>query len=239
MTPRLPDRTPDITPTPSLATDDFVYAPPQSPYLTLLHYDQDIVVANKPSGLLSVPGKALAHQDSLYTRLARVWPDIRVVHRLDMATSGVIVFARHKAAQSHLSKQFQARSVNKTYIAEVYGQLPEPQGEVDLPLRCDWPRRPKQMVCHQQGKASLTHYEVADYCAQTHSSRVLLHPVTGRSHQLRVHMLALGCPILGDRLYGHEANQQAAARLQLHALRISLYHPSSQARIQFECAAPF
>lgn len=223
----------------SRATDDFVYEPPQTPWLELLYYDQDIVVANKPSGLLSVPGKARAHHDSLERRLARVWPEIRVVHRLDMATSGVMLFAMHKTAQSEISKQFQARSVKKSYLARVYGQLPSQQGQVSLPLRCDWPQRPKQMVCHEHGKASLTAYQVSHYCADSNTSLVQLFPVTGRSHQLRVHMEALGCPILGDRLYGSQTSRNAASRLQLHAQQITFNQPTSKEIVTFNCPAPF
>lgn len=226
-------------PVASKATDDFIYQPPQTPFLQLVYFDADIVVATKQSGLLSVPGKAAAHQDSLERRLARVWPHIRVVHRLDMATSGLIIFAQHKAAQSHLSKQFQARSVVKHYLAKVQNRLPAQCGEVDLPLRCDWPRRPKQMVCHAQGKAALTHYRELAYDAATNSSLVELFPVTGRSHQLRVHMDALGCPILGDRLYGDSASQSAAPRLQLHAEHLAFQHPSTDQPMTFTCRAPF
>lgn len=236
---RLPHEQVPPLPAPSRATDDFVYDPPQTPYLELVYYDSDIVIANKPSGLLSVPGKALAHQDSLERRLARVWPQIRVVHRLDMATSGLILFALHKPAQSALGKQFQARTVEKCYLAHVAGQLPAPQGEVNLPLRCDWPNRPKQMVCHEQGKASLTLYEVLHYEASGNYSRIRLYPQTGRSHQLRVHMDALGCPILGDRLYGTPDSQQAASRLLLHAHMLAFTHPITGAPLRFTLDAPF
>lgn len=223
----------------SRATSDFVYQPPQSPYLQLVYRDNDIVVANKPSGLLSVPGKAPAHQDSLERRLHRVWPQIRVVHRLDMATSGLILFALHKAAQSALSKQFQQRTVSKSYVAVVHGQLPQCSGEVNLPLRCDWPNRPKQMVCDEHGKASLTGYQLVHYDRQTNQSRVTLTPVTGRSHQLRVHMDALGCAILGDRLYGNADTQAAASRLLLHAAELQFKHPVSDQPMHFNLAADF
>lgn len=223
----------------SKATDDFVYQPPMTPYLTLLYVDNDIVVANKQSGLLSVPGKALAHQDSLERRLARVWPNIRVVHRLDMATSGIIVFAHHKEAQAELSKQFQARTVAKQYLAMVQGQPESATGQVELPLRCDWPRRPKQMVCHEHGKTALTRYQVVSVDAQRDCALIELFPVTGRSHQLRVHMEALGCPILGDRLYGDHRSQHAAPRLQLHAEHIAFAHPITRQPLAFHCPAPF
>lgn len=229
---RLPHEQAQPLPAPSRATDDFVYAPPQAPYLELVYYDNDIVIANKPSGLLSVPGKAPAHRDSLERRLARVWPQIRVVHRLDMATSGLILFALHKPAQSALSKQFQARTVEKCYLARVAGQLPAENGEINLPLRCDWPNRPKQMVCHT-GKASLTRYVVRQYDPRSNVSEVSLYPHTGRSHQLRVHMDAMGCPILGDRLYGTLHSQQAATRLQLHAQTLAFTHPLTAAPMSF------
>lgn len=226
-------------PTPSRATDDFIYNPPQKPYLQLAYYDDDIVVAIKPSGLLSVPGKALAHQDCLERRLSRVWPEIRVIHRLDMATSGLILFALNKPAQSCLSKQFQARSIDKSYRAKVAGKLPLQQGEIDLPLRCDWPNRPKQMVCYEQGKPSLTRYQQVTWDSASNTSEVLLYPVTGRSHQLRVHLDAMQCPILGDRLYGDKRSQQAAERLLLHAESLSFDHPTNGQRLDFIEPAPF
>ncbi len=220
-----------------MANPEFVYQPPHSPYLEFLYRDSDIAVVNKPSGLLSVPGKAPEHQDSLIKRVNRVLPTATVVHRLDMATSGVMVLALNKAAHRHLSRQFETRQTRKRYFARVWGQLTQDNGTVDLPLICDWPNRPKQKVDYEVGKPALTRYEVV-YSNQ-HESLVALYPITGRSHQLRVHMLALGHPILGDRLYGSEKSRQAAARLQLHASALQLCHPVSEQWYSFESPLPF
>lgn len=220
-----------------MANPDFHYAPPQHPYIDLLYSDDDIVVANKPSGLLSVPGKAPEHKDSLISRIQRVFPTATVVHRLDMATSGIMILALNKASHRHLSRQFETRQTRKRYFARVYGALTPASGSVDLPLICDWPNRPKQMVDHERGKAALTHYEVMSASAE--ESLVALYPVTGRSHQLRVHMLSLGHPILGDRLYAHEQALAAATRLQLHAECLCIRHPVSQDWLVFQATIPF
>ncbi|MDC8833079.1 RluA family pseudouridine synthase [Alteromonas gilva] len=219
------------------ANPDFIYAPPLTPYLQLLYYDDDIIVVNKPSGLLSVPGKAPAHKDSLISRLQRVFPHARIVHRLDMATSGVMVVAQHKDSHRLLSKQFELRQTAKRYYARVAGKLAKPSGSVDLPLICDWPNRPRQMVDAEHGKPALTHYEVVSQSEQ--ETLVALVPVTGRSHQLRVHMLALGHPILGDRLYGSDAVVGSAPRLQLHAESLQFNHPTSNKVMQFCAPLPF
>lgn len=216
---------------------DFVYAPPQSPWLEILYRDEHLLVLNKASGLLTVPGKAAHHKDSLERRVKTALPGARIVHRLDMATSGLILMALHKSAQGALGQQFEKRLVKKRYRARVQGHLPTPTGSVDLPLRCDWPNRPRQMVDHEHGKSALTHYEVVS--ADAGVSEVLLYPVTGRSHQLRVHMWQSGCPILGDRLYGTAASTQAAARLLLHAEALSFQHPVSGAPMDFEIPASF
>lgn len=212
------------------------YQPPLWPYLDILYQDEQLVVLNKPSGLLSVPGKAPEHFDSLQYRVQRVWPQATVVHRLDMATSGVIVMALTKAAQRELNRQFQQRLTAKRYIALVQGQPQANIGSIELPLICDWPNRPKQKVCFEYGKPSLTHFRVlqrySDY------SRLELEPVTGRSHQLRVHMQAIGHPILGDKFYAL-AKTLTAPRLQLHAAELMLWHPVSGARLQFAAVCPF
>ncbi|MFS1702516.1 bifunctional tRNA pseudouridine(32) synthase/23S rRNA pseudouridine(746) synthase RluA [Alteromonas sp. AMM-1] len=219
------------------ANPDFEYNPPVSPYLSLLYYDDDIIVANKPSGLLTVPGKALEHRDSLASRIQTVFPDARIVHRLDMATSGVIVIAQHKASHKHLSRQFETRHTAKRYYARVLGVPVQQCGEVNLPLICDWPNRPKQMVSHEHGKPALTHYQVVQQLAD--EALVELRPVTGRSHQLRVHMLALGHPILGDRLYSPPAGLAKANRLQLHAESLMLTHPTYNEPMCFSAPLPF
>ncbi|PYE33764.1 ribosomal large subunit pseudouridine synthase A [Idiomarina fontislapidosi] len=213
------------------------YQPPTRPYLKIIYRDDAVVVVDKPAGLLSVPGKAVEHRDSVYTRLARVFPDIRVVHRLDMATSGVMIFAIGKPAQSHLSRQFQQRTTKKTYLAKVWGRLPGASGCIDLPLSCDWPNRPKQHVDFFNGKASQTGYQVIDSGPQ--SSTVKLFPYTGRSHQLRVHMLALECPILGDKFYAHPVAFEAADRLLLHAFELKVISPLTEQPCVFTSPCPF
>lgn len=208
------------------------YQPPTKPYLKILFQDEDILVLEKPSGLLSVRGRAPQHFDSLQTRVQTVYPTASVVHRLDMATSGIMLMALSKDVNSNLSRQFQQRDVDKTYIARVYGTHIPDSGSVDLPLICDWPNRPKQKVDHEQGKPSLTHYHCLH--RDQYSALMELKPVTGRSHQLRVHMQAIGHPILGDRLYANEPALAASERLLLHAHSISFNHPTTGQRIAFE-----
>jgi len=220
----------------------FEYNPPQYPWLDIIYRDNDLLVVNKPAGLLTVPGKKPEHKDSLQARVVRVLPTARIVHRLDMATSGLLLVPLSKKIQGELGKQFEARTVNKRYIAVVQGKLNSAEGSVNLPLRCDWPNRPKQMVDHNEGKQALTHYKVVESPVVEHSNartRVELTPVTGRSHQLRVHMQQLGHPILGDRLYGTAESTAAAPRLLLHAEQIEFVHPGSGETLNFELPAPF
>ncbi|GGF85023.1 bifunctional tRNA pseudouridine(32) synthase/23S rRNA pseudouridine(746) synthase RluA [Alteromonas lipolytica] len=219
------------------ANPEFVYQPPLSPYLSLLYYDDDVIVINKPSGLLSVPGKAPEHRDSLIARLQRVFPQARIVHRLDMATSGVMVVAQHKDSHRQLSRQFELRQTAKRYYARVAGTPEKTAGSIDLPLICDWPNRPKQKVDFDAGKPALTHYQVVQQLPT--EALIALTPVTGRSHQLRVHMLALGHPILGDRLYGSPTVIASAPRLQLHAQSLCFTHPVSGDRLNFSAPLPF
>lgn len=213
-----------------------IYRPPTGP-LSVLFADEQLVVVNKPSGLLSVPGRAPEHQDSVVARLRQQHSYVEAVHRLDMDTSGVLVCALNKSAERHLKGQFQARQTHKGYQALIWGAPEALSGQVDLPLICDWPNRPRQKVCHQEGKAALTHYKVTEQ-ADTYS-RVEMTPVTGRSHQLRVHMQALGCPILGDRFYAHEQALAAAGRLMLHAHWLTLNHPVSGEKMRLEAPLPF
>ncbi len=205
-------------------------------HIAIHHADESLVVCDKPAGLLAVPGRGEAGRDCLFARLQALWPDLEVVHRLDMATSGLMVFARGKAAQRALSAAFAARRVDKRYVALVRGVLPADGAwhEIGLPLAADWPRRPRQMVDAQRGKPSLTRYRVLG--VEGTASRLELQPVTGRSHQLRVHLLAIGHPILGDALYG---TGEAAPRLLLHASALQLAHPASGAPLQWRSAAPF
>jgi tRNA pseudouridine32 synthase/23S rRNA pseudouridine746 synthase len=217
------------------------YFPPMEPYLDILYQDEDMVVFNKPSGLLSVPGKHKVHFDSLMLRAQRVWPNAGIVHRLDMMTSGIIVMSMHKNALRFFNKAFSDRVPQKFYIAKIAGKLTQEKGSVDLPLICDWPNRPKQMVCHDTGKPSLTHWQVLEY-GETDGAewtRVKLTPITGRSHQLRVHMKAIGHPIIGDRLYAPDDIVALSPRLLLHAQKLSIPHPKTEQWMDFEALPDF
>ncbi len=202
------------------------YHPPVEPWVETVFEDEHILAVNKPAGLLSVPGRLPEHYDSMWSRLVAQYPDIQVVHRLDMATSGLMLFAKHKQAESSLKKQFQYRLTHKVYYARVWGAPAEQEGIIDLPLICDWPNRPRQKVCFENGKSSQTHYQLVSREPKTSVVRLL--PITGRSHQLRVHMQALGHPIVGDEFYAHEQAKAYSPRLQLHAAELSFYHPHSE-----------
>lgn len=224
------------------ANPDFIYQPPMSPYLDIVYQDNDIVVLNKPSGLLTVPGRLAEHQDCLQNRVLKVLPTATIVHRLDMATSGIILMALNKPAHVAISRQFEKRLTQKCYIARVFGKVEKATGSVEQPLICDWPNRPKQKIDHENGKAALTHYKVLSYRENIDNQTttlVELTPVTGRSHQLRVHMLSLGHPILGDRLYAHEQALTISNRLQLHAKMLQISHPVSEQTLTFSKACPF
>ncbi|KAF7598761.1 MAG: RNA pseudouridine synthase [Candidatus Dactylopiibacterium carminicum] len=216
-----------------------VYTPPADRGLPLLYADAALLICNKPAGLLSVPGRGEAHQDCLLHRIQQRFPDALTVHRLDMETSGLIVLARTPKAQSALSKAFAQRDTQKRYVAVVDGLLADDCGEVDLPLITDWPNRPRQRVDREIGKPSLTYFEVLSRDRLREQTRVRLTPITGRSHQLRVHMLALGHPILGDRLYAPPSALSASSRLLLHAEMLALPHPSTGARMCWRDAAAF
>ena len=218
--------------------------PPVPPGLQVVHADDALLVFDKPAGLLAVPGRGEDKQDCLAARAQAAFPDALVVHRLDMATSGLIVMARGLAAQRALNLGFEKRQVHKQYVAVVQGLLAPPEtdegwGLIDLPLILDWLNRPRSIVDHEQGRPSRTRWRVLAHDAAAGTTRVLLEPVTGRSHQLRVHLLALGHPILGDLLYASPDTQAAAPRLLLHARRLALFHPVSGQALQFDCPAPF
>jgi tRNA pseudouridine32 synthase / 23S rRNA pseudouridine746 synthase len=219
------------------------YCPPTKPYLDVLYRDAHLLILNKQSGLLTVPGKHEDHKDCLESRAQEAYPTARIIHRLDMETSGVIALALDRETHRQISKQFERRKTQKTYIARLFGGLPQDEGSIDLPLICDWPNRPKQMVDHTNGKAALTHYRVLKREAQTAdhpaTTRVEFTPTTGRSHQLRVHALSIGHPILGDMLYGDTASRAAADRLQLHARTLTLFHPALEKTVTFEADLPF
>lgn len=214
------------------------YNPPLEPWLHILYQDDHIMVVNKPSGLLSVPGRLEEHKDSVMTRIQRDFPQAESVHRLDMATSGVLVVALTKAAERELKRQFREREPEKSYVALIWGHPEKDDGLVDLPLICDWPNRPMQKVCFETGKSAQTEYQVLERAADN-TARVQLKPITGRSHQLRVHMQALGHPILGDRFYAHEAALALAARLQLHAEWLTITHPTFGNKMTFRQPADF
>lgn len=211
------------------------YCPPDTP-LDILHEDHEILVVNKPAGLLSVPGKGSDLADCLMARLEAAYPQVLLVHRLDRDTSGVMVFGLTPHAQRHLGLQFEKRQTKKTYLARVAGRLEPKTGTVDLPLIVDWPNRPLQKVDHETGKPAVTDWRVMK--ASDTESRVQLYPQTGRSHQLRVHMLALGHPILGDPLYAPETAAQYP-RMMLHAQELRLRHPDGGEGVKFRVKAPF
>ncbi len=213
---------------------DFDYDPPDTP-LRFLHEDAALLVMDKPAGLLSVPGKLEGRQDSLLTRLQAARWDALLVHRLDCDTSGVILFARTKTAQGFLGQEFEHRRAQKTYVARVRGEVATDSGTIELPLGSDWEYRPRQKV-DPNGRAARTDWQVLS--RGEGESRVLLTPLTGRSHQLRVHMLALGHPILGDQIYAPETSRQYP-RLMLHAATLSLHHPATKARVSFTAPDPF
>ena len=195
------------------------------------------MVVNKPSGLLTVPGKELKHHDSLELRVKIEYPNSFLVHRLDMDTSGVIIFALSKSTQRSLNLQFEKRIVKKLYEARVFGNIKEDNGFIDLPLIVDWPNRPLQKIDAKEGKTALTHWQVLD--REGDVTRVALMPETGRTHQLRVHMMSLGHTILGDRFYGNVAEINLANELQLHAKDLMIIHPKNGKKITFKAPLPF
>lgn len=202
-----------------------------------MYVDEHLLVLDKPAGLLAVPGRGEDKQDCLSARAQRLWPDARVVHRLDMATSGLVVMARGPQMQRALSRAFAEREVAKRYVAVVAGRPSPDAGTIDLPLAADWPRRPLQKVDLAHGRPSVTHWRVL--AREGPDTRLELEPVTGRSHQLRVHLLALGHPILGDTLYAPPEVQARAPRLLLHACRLAFAHPATGDALVLESAAPF
>jgi tRNA pseudouridine32 synthase/23S rRNA pseudouridine746 synthase len=210
--------------------------------LDVIYADDALLVLNKPSGLLSVPGKGPDKQDCLSSRVQAIYPDALVVHRLDMATSGLLVFARGIQAQRALNQAFASRAVYKRYEAIVSG-LVEPSTEawrtIDLPIVVDWPNRPLRMIDHARGQASVTRLQYLHHDAAAHTTRVALEPLTGRSHQLRIHLQAIGHPILGDTLYAPSETAALAPRLLLHACVLRLPHPLHGEELAFECPAEF
>lgn len=221
---------------PDKASRPFTYQPPSDP-LDIVYSDAHYVIVNKPAGLLSVPGKTEALADCLEARVQAQWPQARIIHRLDMSTSGIMVMALRPEAHRHIGLQFEHRQTRKSYIAHVWGRVQGASGRIDLPLICDWPNRPLQKVDFEVGKAAQTDWEVL--ALEKDYTRLRLHPKTGRSHQLRVHMLSLGHPILGDRLYAHERAFGAADRLLLHAESLGFRHPDGGAHMHYSVPPAF
>ncbi|WP_299068108.1 RluA family pseudouridine synthase [Accumulibacter sp.] len=219
----------------------FEHATPRNAGQAVVYSDAALLLVNKPAGLLSVPGRGEDKQDCLARRVQAAYPDALIVHRLDMATSGLLVLARGKAMQRRLSTQFANRQVDKRYVAVVNGLPPLASGEIDLPLAADWPNRPRQKVDRLAGKPSRTRYQVLSHDPVANTTRLALWPDTGRTHQLRVHLLAIGHPIVGDGLYAEAGGAAcgAGARLLLHAESLAFAHPETARPMAFCCPAPF
>ncbi len=214
----------------------FDYYPPNSP-LDILYHDKDIVVLNKPSGLLSVPGRQDHMKDSLSLRVQDRFSTATIVHRLDMDTSGIMLMALNKQAHRYISMQFEKRVIKKSYIAHLYGIVEQDEGKIDLPIILDWPNRPLHIVDHENGKNALTCWKVLE--RHDGYTKIALYPVTGRTHQLRVHAVAMGHPILGDSLYAHEKALGQSDRLLLHATKLTLTHPYTKDKVTFTSEADF
>ena len=214
------------------------YNPPQEPWLDLVYRDDYIAVVNKPSGLLSVPGNQPQYYDSAMSRVKEKYGFCEPAHRLDMATSGILLFALSKAADRELKRQFREREPKKYYQALVWGDVEQDHGVVELPLICDWENRPRQKICFERGKRAVTFYDVLQRYPNN-TTRVKLTPITGRSHQLRLHMLALGHPILGDKFYAHPQAKALSPRLCLHAESLQIQHPITGEMMEFTAPVGF
>ncbi|MGB0187640.1 MAG: pseudouridine synthase [Aequoribacter sp.] len=215
---------------------DYLVPHSQEP-IGILYQDEHLLFVAKPHFLLSVPGKHLLNKDCLISRLQQTYPNARIVHRLDLDTSGTMVIALGKERHAELSRQFRLRQVAKSYIAVVAGEIKENAGTIDLPIRADWENRPRQKVCFERGKPSVTHFTVI--ARGNNSTRLRLHPVTGRSHQLRLHLLSIGHPILGCDLYADPESLSRSDRLLLHAERLALKHPVTGQWLSIESEPAF
>ena len=213
------------------------YRPPMEPYLVVVHEDEDFVVLDKQSGLLTVPGKHPDLFDCLEARVRERWPTAGTVHRLDKDTSGLIVMALNKKAHGKIGSQFEHRKTEKAYAARVWGAVVGESGRIELPLATWWDRKPRQRVDHENGRMAVTEWSVA--AREPHATRMRLVPLTGRTHQLRVHMLELGHPILGDEFYAEGEALAAADRLQLHAEMLGFSHPRTGEFVRFVSPPPF
>ena len=205
--------------------------------IRILYRDADLLLVRKPDLLLSIPGRHPLNRDCLISRLQKDYPTASIVHRLDLDTSGIMAIPLNRETHAHISRQFQERRVEKSYEAIVWGEVPRDRGEIELPIACDWANRPRQVICRARGKAALTRYEVMARLGDR--TRVLLRPVTGRSHQLRIHMRELGHPILGCYMYAHEEAFKMAPRLMLHATTLAFEHPRTGEWIEGECPPDF
>ncbi|SMF30685.1 ribosomal large subunit pseudouridine synthase A [Alteromonadaceae bacterium Bs31] len=205
--------------------------------MDIVYQDPHIIVINKPANLLTVPG--LSSPDNAFDKIKHTFPNSRVVHRLDMATSGLVIFAQSYAAQRALGKLFEQRQIHKEYLAVVHGTMQALCGEIVSPMICDWERRPKQKIDWLGGKRAHTCFSVISPCTVNNLTRVLLKPITGRSHQLRLHMLQLGHPILGDQLYHFSDSQNKSSRLLLHAQQLQFKHPITDKKLNIACKATF
>jgi len=215
------------------------YNPPLNDGLDVLFEDEFILAINKPAGLLSVPGRGEDKQDCLASRVEEEYPGTLIVHRLDMATSGIVLIARDKGTQAKLGMLFSERQISKRYHAVVDGLLEEDSGIIDQPMRCDWPNRPRQMIDYESGKQAITNFNVLERNYNAPSTRIELTPLTGRTHQLRLHMQYLGHAILGDRLYGSNQIFNRSDRLLLHACELIFEHPVSKETLELMCETPF
>jgi tRNA pseudouridine32 synthase/23S rRNA pseudouridine746 synthase len=218
--------------------DDFV-APACHEQISIVYEDDSILAISKPSGLLSLSGKNPLNKDSVHHRLAALYPEIRLTHRLDLGTSGIMLLAKNKTVNANLTQQFQARTVVKRYVSVLAGKVQSDQGEIDLPIAKDSLLFPRLKICQKSGKPALTYYQVIERHSHPDSTRVIFTPLTGRTHQLRIHSQAIGHAILGCDLYADSNSHSMAPRLLLHALDISFKHPESGKDMTLVSPCPF
>jgi tRNA pseudouridine32 synthase / 23S rRNA pseudouridine746 synthase len=222
----------------STSIDDLAVLPACDAQIAILAIDKHYLIINKPAGLLSVPGRHPKNRDSVIVRLQQEFPTAEIVHRLDFDTSGIMIIPLNKLSLSHISKQFQARTIVKNYTAVINGLIKNDEGKIDLAIAADLENRPKYKIC-ASGKKSVTEFSVINRDENTQTTRVLLRPITGRSHQLRLHMQAIGHPILGCHFYGDSQSAAKASRLRLHACHLEFDHPRTGQRIDYTCDADF
>ena len=207
--------------------------------IDILYQDDDLLLINKPDGLLSVPGRHPLNKDSVNTRLLKLFPEMGMAHRLDLDTSGMMIIPLNKPTLAHINQQFQDRKVSKTYTAILFGLVEKDEGKIDLPLIFDWPNRPMQKVCQDSGKGALTYYKVIQRNPESNTTKVLFTPITGRSHQLRIHSREMGHPIIGCDMYATREAYEMGERLMLHATEIAFTHPTSDETINRICEPDF